>query len=155
MTQDEPVNPYAPTATTEQPAVDMTEDHAKLVKDFRSQSLSLGVLWLIFGSFGLTLIGVAFAYGNPIFDSKDPIFMAFIATVTLFAVAWVVSGVLAVRRQLVGVYVGLGLTYLLLIPNLYLMNLCGIVILLVVLLQSHRVIGFARKMRELNIPFRS
>ena len=50
------------------------------------------------------------------------------------------------------VYVGLGLSYLSVISNLFNFNLCGMIILVIVIIQAHRVISWAGQLRRAGIP---
>lgn len=146
-------NPYAaPPIAPEMPfdsgerSIAMT----KIIKDFRAQSLALGVVWIIFGvlAAGLTvLIGATDTLGD--IENGGPIFLAILA---IIAVIWFAAGIGTLMKQIWGVYIGLVMGYLSLVGNLMSFNLCALVITIFVLVQAHRVLGFARKMQAENIP---
>lgn len=145
-------NPYAPSLTLESsPPGDVGVAHAKLVKDFRSQSLALGVLWVIFGLLCVGVLAALFGGAMPNMQG-EAMGSAFAVILGVIAVGWLVSGVLALMKNIWGVYFGLVLSYLSLIGNVLQMSVCGIVILIVIAIQAHRVIGFANKMKSLGIP---
>jgi hypothetical protein len=65
---------------------------------------------------------------------------------------YLLLGIAACCKQIWAVYVGLVLTYLGLLGQLTQLNVCGLIITAVVLLQAHRVIGFAKKLKAAGIP---
>lgn len=146
-------NPYAaPPITAEMPfdsgerSIAMT----KIIKDFRSQSLALGVVWIIFGVIAVGLIALL-STTDALADREEggPIFLAILAAL---GVLWFAAGIGTLMKQLWGVYIGLVMGYLSLIGNLLSFNLCALAITIFVLVQAHRVIGFARKMQAEGIP---
>jgi hypothetical protein len=50
------------------------------------------------------------------------------------------------------VYVGLALSYLSALGNLVNLNLCGLAIVVVAIVQAHRVISFAGQLNRAGIP---
>ena len=80
-----------------------------------------------------------------------PPLLAGIINLTLGAV-WFVVGVMTCLKQPWALYTGLILSYVAVIPNLLVLNVCGIGILVVVIFQAHRVIGWAKKMQANGIP---
>ena len=55
-------------------------------------------------------------------------------------------------KQIWAVYVGLVLSYISVIGNLININVCGLVILVVIIIQAHRVIGWSRELTARGIP---
>lgn len=147
-------NPYAaPQHGFEPPSSgEVPQDLRKLVKDFRSQSLALGVLWVIFavivGGLAVALVQVNNFPGiqaEPDFATTLALIMGCIGT------GWLISGVGTLMKQMWGIYVGLAMSYLAIVGNLINLNLCGIVLIVIVLLQAHRVLSFANKMRAAGL----
>ena len=61
-------------------------------------------------------------------------------------------GVFSCLKHMWAVYVGLGLSYLSVISNLFNFNLCGMIILVIVIIQAHRVISWAGQLKRAGIP---
>ena len=55
-------------------------------------------------------------------------------------------------KQIGSVYLGLGLSYLALVANALSANLCGVIFIILAVLQAHRVIRWAKKLTALGIP---
>ncbi len=147
---DDKTNPYAPTSSLGMPGSGtINESDAKLIKDFRSQILALGVLWIIFAILcvGLLFVVLSGSLGNQA-NLNDANQYVFAGLLGLVGVGWLVSGVMALMKSQAGVYIGLVLSYLSLIGNFINMNICGIVILILIVIQAHRVISFASKLRS-------
>lgn len=149
---EDSTNPYAPTTISESIADDeQIATNAKLVKDFRSQSLALGVLWILIASLciGLSLV---FLNARSLMSGDAQTRFANATLLGGVGIAWLVSGTLALTKNIWGVYFGLVLSYLWLIGVVLQVNICAFVIVIIVLIQAHRVIGFANKMKKLGIP---
>lgn len=144
------VNPYAVPESAPQVAYQTSTEQAKLIKDFRSQSLALAVLWILFGSLGV--IGAVILVGNvvPNFRQDAPMFVGTIAGAT--GIGWIIAGIATLLKQTWGLYLGIALCYLSVLGNLLRLNICALVILAVILLQAHRVLRFASRMRQEGIP---
>lgn len=65
---------------------------------------------------------------------------------------WLGLGVSICLKLIWALYVALVLCYLSVIGNLINLNVCGLVILIVVILQSHRVLGWAKQLQQASIP---
>jgi hypothetical protein len=120
----------------------------KTLKDFRSQILALGVAWIILAGLALAagiLIGVV---GEPA-DDATPILLAIVGVAGLL---WGGLGICACLKQMWAVYVGLVLSYISVAGNLLQLNLCAIVILALIIVQAHRVIGFAKELQRAGVP---
>ena len=50
------------------------------------------------------------------------------------------------------VYVALALSYLSMVGQILNLNICGGIIIILVILQAHRVIGWAKEMRAAGLP---
>jgi hypothetical protein len=142
-------NPYAsPSFDPVKTLVVSTVDMARLVKQYRQQMHSLGALWIIIGSLLLILGGVVgFMPGN---DNVDNFVMLGIFVV--MGLIWLGLGVLTCLKQMWAVYVGLVLSYLMVVNNLINFNLCGLVIMGAAIFQAHRVIGWAKDLTRKGIP---
>jgi hypothetical protein len=122
----------------------------KLVKDFRSQIHALGAFWIIIGS---VVIGLgAFASSIMLTQTDERPAAIFAVVFVVLGAIWVALGIMSCLKQMWAVYVGLVLSYLSVIGNVINLNICGIVILVVVIFQAHRVIGWARQLASAGIP---
>lgn len=136
------------------PGVDTSGLDRSLIKKFRDQIHALGALWIIFGAIaagvgafvvvgaGMGLMGVQ--------GAEIPAFLPFL--ILGLGVMWVVVGVFTCVKQMWAVYVGLGLSYLSLIGNLIQLQVCAVIILVLIILQAHRVLGFAKKLTAAGVP---
>jgi hypothetical protein len=143
-------NPYRPPVATEaivppQRPADMRL--LKTLRDFRSQIVALGAFWIIIGGLCLGL-GIALASGV-VREREIDIVGIILAGI---GAVWLGLGLLVCFKQLWALYVALVLSYLSLIGNVLNLNLCGIVLLIVVILQAHRVLGFAKELTSAGIP---
>ena len=146
-------NPYQSPASAAHPgAPPLPASNAavvKLVKDFRSQIHALGAFWIIIGS---VVIGIGAFVSNLLGLGKDPTAVTLGIIFLVMGPAWIALGIMSCLKQMWAVYVGLVLSYLSLIGNVINLNICGAVILLVVIFQAHRVIGWARQLNAAGIP---
>lgn len=148
-------NPYqAPASANPLPGESLTANNVlqvKLLKDFRSQIHALGGFWIFIGLVASGL-GV-FAAATMVGGNADPTNMS-VASVVLvgMGVIWLALGICTLFKQMWAVYVGLVLSYISLVGNILRFNLCGLVILGFVIVQAHRVIGWARNLRQAGIP---
>jgi len=148
-------NPYQspPTAAPLAPVSSQANlQHLKMLKDFRSQIVALGAFWIIIG--GLAAIMGIFATSFLITanDVAPQTLAMMCGIIVVLGLAWVTLGVLACLKQMWAVYVGLVLSYISLVGNLINLNICGLVILVVVIIQAHRVIGWAGQLTRARIP---
>lgn len=122
-----------------------------IIKSFRQQIHALGALWIILGGLALLVMALMLGNGN---QMNAPRMDAQLQMITIGAMgaAWLLLGVFTCLKQIWAVYVGLTLSYLSAIGQLFSLNLCGLAIMAVVILQAHRVIGWANKMRAAGIP---
>jgi hypothetical protein len=147
MTQDSP-NPYqspaAPTPTI-QPSSEAHQRLLKVLKDFRSQIIALGALFIILGA-------IAAAAGVFILQSGKEGPQIVGGFVVAIALAWFLLGACICAKQIWALYSALVLCYLSVIGNVVNFNLCSLIILAIVILQSHRVLGWAKQLRQAGIP---
>jgi hypothetical protein len=125
----------------------------KTLKDFRSQILALGVAWIILA--GLALAAAALAAGvlvGAVGESADDTTPILLAIVGVAGLIWGGLGVCACLKKMWAVYVGLVLSYISVAGNLLQLNLCAIVILALIIVQAHRVIGFAKELQRAGVP---
>ena len=127
-------------------AVGQAGAEREMTKKFRDQIHALGALWIIIGTVAMAL-GTFMTEGSS--EKAGQWFLIFVFTL---GICWFGIGVMTCLKQIWAVYVGLGLTYLSLLGNLVQLNFCGLVITVLVVLQGHRVIGWAKKMRDAGIP---
>jgi hypothetical protein len=124
----------------------------KMIRKFREQIHALGALWIIIGSLagGIAIIALQ---GSPDYaariGSEQQVVLFLIAGMGL---VWFVLGVLTCLKHMWAVYVALVLSYLSLLGQVLNLNICGGIILILVILQAHRVIGWASQMRAAGIP---
>jgi hypothetical protein len=126
-------------------------EHFKLLKQFRQQIHALGGFWIFIGSLatGLSIFLFALIGNAPEMRGEN---IVLVAIAGIAGIIWFSVGVAACFKQMWAVYVGLGLSYLSVLGNLINLNICGLVILAVVIVQAHRVLGFAKRLRFLGIP---
>ena len=146
-------SPVADSEQTERQAGKAYPDPAIIVK-FREQIHALGAFWIIIGGIASGLVAMVFL-GSADFLTSDPdniVFLIVAGVSGFMGLAWVVLGVLTCLKQMWAVYTGLVLSYLSAALQLLNLNLCAIAILVIVILQAHRVIGWARKMQAMGTP---
>jgi len=148
-----PVNPYQSPSEAGQlltPAVQTRNlEHFKLLKQFRQQIHALGGFWIFIGGLEMAAaIGVAMSGWGDTPEEGTLIAIFFGASGAI----WLALGIAACFKKLWTVYLGLGLSYLLVVANLLSLNVCVLIVLAVVILQGHRVLGFAKRLKWLGIP---
>ena len=124
-----------------------TADVDKLRK-FRQQMHALGGVWIFLGSVALGL-GIFLAVYTPIRDASDPFLMGILL---VSGILHLVLGVMTCCKQMWAVYVGIVLSYISVIGNLISLNLCALAILAAILVQAHRVAGWANDFKRRGIP---
>jgi len=118
-----------------------------VIKKFRQQCLGLGVLRVIIGGIGVLIVSAFMEQATP-------------ATIfgLLFVVLWCACGVLTCLRKLPAVVVGLILFYLSLAAHLATLattqrfNLIVMAIVLISIIQAHRILSFGKKMKQTGVP---
>jgi hypothetical protein len=147
-----PINPYqAPSLAAGMPAIDAREAEVRAkIKKFRDQIHALGAFWIIIGTvaIGLGSFVLAGTPGEVIAAGWELLG----AIVVVQGIAWFGLGVATCLKQMWAVYIALVLSYLSILGNLVRFNVCSLIILVVVILQAHRVIGWARELTAAGIP---
>jgi hypothetical protein len=154
MSQPTDPNPYASPSLPASPSfpdVSGGMDHRlqRTIRDFHNQSLALGVAWIVMALLALGLI--AFAVGTTASQGQSPLLIA-AAVVVVFGIIWITVGTFTCLKHLWAVYTGLVLSYISLVGNLLSLNLCAILILLAIIVQAHRVLGFAKQIQAAGLP---
>ena len=150
-----PLNPYEPPREAAQLYSPVYQagniEHFKLLKQFRQQIHALGGFWIFIGSVATALsIFLVATAGNALGMRGENVVIMVVIGIT--GLIWLAVGVATCLKQMWAVYVGLGLSYLSVLGNLINLNICGLIILAAVILQAHRVLGFASRLRFLGIP---
>ena len=132
---------------------------AEMVRRFRREVHGLGGFWVFIGSVVVAVGFFLVTRGREVPQLGEHIGQMGVLYVGL-GIAWVTVGVFTLLKHLWAVYVGLVMSYLSLAGNL--MNLawvrpncgvvCGIAIVIAIIVQAHRVIGWARSMSAEGIP---
>ncbi len=130
----------------------------ELVKSFRKQVHALGGIWIFFGSLCMIFAFVfpSIRPGNAPMQQEEALGLAVIFGV--LAAFWLTAGICACLKHLWAIYFGLVITYLSALGNVLNMvqgqppNLCGIGISVAIIIQAHRTITWARKMKRAGIP---
>jgi hypothetical protein len=145
----DPVNPYAPPTLDPKQAdwqpSGISPILQRTIREFRQQSLALGAAWIILGMLA-GIVGVVVA--GPLADQVDGVLLGI---VVVCGVLWTTLGVFTCLRKMWAVYTGLVLSYISVVGNLLGLNLCALVILIVIIVQAHRVIGFARTIQRAGL----
>jgi hypothetical protein len=123
----------------------------ELVKSFRDQIHALGAFWIFIGVLAM-VIGTLAIMGNKLFADNLGSQMILLFITAALGVLWLVTGIMTLLKQMWAVYVGLVLSYLSLVGQFFTLNFCGILILALVIIQAHRVIGWANKMNANHVP---
>ena len=124
----------------------------KMIRKFREQIHALGALWIIIGSLAgaITIIALQGSLDLAARVGGEQQVVLFLIAGT--GLVWFVLGVLTCLKQMWAVYVALVLSYLSLLGQVLNLNICGGIILILVILQAHRVIVWARQMRAAGVP---
>lgn len=125
-----------------------------MIRKFREQIHALGALWIFIGSLSSAVASYALQNGpDPtariMIGSEQRVFLVVLAGLGL---TWLVLGVLTCLKQMWAVYVALALSYLSMVGQILNLNICGGIIIILVILQAHRVIGWAKEMRAAGLP---
>jgi hypothetical protein len=144
-------NPYQAPSVAEPsamlPSLVTTPAAYKLLKDFRTQIHALGGAWIAIGSLAGVVALFVGATANP--DQETALLLGILLAASTI---WIALGVFSCYKQIWAVYIGLVLSYLSLIGNLLSINVCSLIIFVVVIVQAHRVLGWAKQLRRMGIP---
>jgi hypothetical protein len=147
-------NPYAsPACASEKTPVLSTVDMVRVVKQYRQQMHSLGTLWIIIGCLGVVL-GTVFAFRDlsQVGGMEEYYRPMIVSSFVMTGVVWFGLGILTCLKQMWAVWIGLILSYVMVLASLLNFNLCGIVVVGAAIFQAHRVIGWAKEMQRRGIP---
>lgn len=153
LSNEPELNPFAGTV----PQADLargpveSEVDGKTIQEFRRQIHVLGGLWIFVGT--AVFLAVAALWNSATEEERsagwNPILLG---TFSASGVLWLSLGAACFKKQMWAVYTGLTLSYLSLASNVWHSNVCGGAFILVVIVQAHRVIGAAGRMKEEGIP---
>lgn len=131
-------------------------DH-EFIRKFRKQIHALGAVWI-----GLAVLGAALMSALPSLTQTKFVLSPLIVGVFGLYAAWVVLGVLSCLKRMGAVKVALGLSYVAVALQLWAFfqtagtsqspNPLPLIILGAIILQAHRVIGWAGQMQQAGIP---
>jgi hypothetical protein len=123
----------------------------KTIRDFRNQIHALGAVWIILGA---RPCYVAASAANLFGDHPSRGEGQLTVAICFGAVGalWLALGVLTCLKKLWAVYSDLGLSYLAALSQLVSGNVLIAVLFVLVILQAHRVIGWANRMQVANVP---
>lgn len=123
-----------------------------LVRQFRTQAHALGALWIIIGTAAVAVAGLAFQGNAFLANNLGGSTQILLGIVASMGALWFALGLLTCLKQIWAVYIGLVLSYLSLLGQVVNFNICGCIIVILMILQAHRVIGWAKKMRAAGFP---
>ena len=129
----------------------------ELVKRFRREIHGLGGAWIFFGVMCMILAMVFPALGgaNVRMDEEERVGAAVVFG--LIALLWLTAGIGSCFKQLWALYFGLVVSYVSALGNLITMfsakipNPCALIIVVIIIVQAHRTIGWANKMKKARI----
>ena len=150
-------NPYRAPSAEALPVGQLAEGvpDPAIIKKFRQQIHALGAFWIIIGCIGLGLAAFALISGAlPLGLQSGEITLALLFGLLVggISVMWIVLGVLTCLKKMGAVYAGLVLSYLSLFGNLVRLNLCPLIVLIIAILQAHRVIKWGKQMQAMGVP---
>ena len=124
----------------------------KLVRKFREQIHALGALWIFIGTVTAVLAFVGLQGNADVAARVAGNQSALLFVMEVMGIIWLILGVLTCLKQMWAVYVALALSYLSLVGQILNLNVCGGIIVVIVILQAHRVLGWAKQMRAAGLP---
>jgi hypothetical protein len=130
---------------------------AKDLKAFRDQLVALGALWIVIGllsgALGVYLatqaVGPASGQtlGQGLGGAAAGVVLWMLSIVNIgYGVASLAIGVLACMKRVTALRVGMVLNYFILVIQVFALNFCGAAIMVVAILQAHRVLGLRKKL---------
>lgn len=123
----------------------------ELVRQFRREAHGLGGVWVFFGCICLLLAVVAPNMGNV--NEAGPVLAVVFGGI---GVGWLTLGIFTFLKHLWAIYLGLAVSYVSAVGNLVSLgqggNACGLIIVVAIIIQAHKVISRANKMKKAGIP---
>jgi hypothetical protein len=120
---------------------------SEMIRRFRREVHALGGFWIFVGAL-FFLAGLGAGELEDRFVDVDTV--RAIAFAIGFSMAFI--GIMACMKQLWAIYTGLVASYFLLLVSVLGLAVCPLIIVIVVLVQAHRTIGWANRMRRAGIP---
>jgi hypothetical protein len=121
------------------------------IRKFREQIHALGGLWIFIGACAIVIVAIA-SQGGDFAKRLGDADLVMLGVVMSLGGLWLTVGILTCFKQLWAVYVGLGLCYLSLAGQILHLNVCGLIIVIVAIIQAHRVISWAKELQAAGIP---
>ena len=122
-----------------------TSDPAGLAKTFRQQIIALGALWTVIGLLNAGLAVASFAGLMP--EKAAPAVDLIAPFILAFGIIWIAVGVSTCLQIVPGLFVGLVFSYIFLVATVAQSQLCPAAVLLLAVLQAHRVLGLRKQIR--------
>ncbi|HUE73781.1 MAG TPA: hypothetical protein VMP01_23075 [Pirellulaceae bacterium] len=154
------INPYQAPAEVPPPTADnsLTDELRSTLAAFRQQIHAIGGAWIVFGVFLLMFVPTVSLGASPSRDAYGNIregnVVSLIAGIIVAAlgIAWILAGIGTCWKSRPGAYVGLAISYFVLLGLLMIRDPCSSVILIIVLIQAHRVLRWAKQLTAAGIP---
>src|SRR4051794_899936 len=144
---EDELNPYRPPEASPSPGNEPVRAaiDPEVVREFRRQIHALGGLWIIGGTLALTLAVAGLGargglWANPAPDFFSEEVLILLAVLAVAGAVYLPLGVAACLKHTWAVTIGVVLSYLSLLNQLAGVNVCSLVILILIILQAHRVI---------------
>lgn len=122
-----------------------TSDPAGLAKTFRQQIIALGALWTVIGLLNARLAAAFLAGLTP---NEALAAMALMAPFILaLGIIWIAVGVSTCMQIVPALFVGLVLSHISLVLSAVSMDFCSVAIMVIAVLQAHRVLRLRKQIR--------
>ncbi len=135
----------------ENPPVEMT----LVLMKFRQQMKSLGRGWILFGGVGIVISGMTLLGLQDGSMNQDTQLVMIMIAIGLISVVLFAAGIATCLMKLCAVYIGLGISYLGLLGSFSNFNIVPFLVLILVIIQAHRVIGYSKTLLTAGIPLDS
>ena len=150
MPSDSQFNPSPDTEPAEPSKEPLTR--GKIVRKFRDYIHVLGALWIITG---MLVAGISlneyFKTPQEVSPSRlDPQTVSIL--LATLGVIWLVLGILTCCKQRWAVYIALVFSWLTLLANIYIVNVCGICLMAFIVLHAHTVLRLANVLDAAGLP---
>lgn len=148
-------NPFEAPTIDSRPIGNPASEITLVLTKFRQQMTALGAVWIFFGCFGMAASGTMLFAPRNMPLNQDVQLMVVMIALGILGVVWFGVGIATCLKKMWAVYVGLGISYLSLLGNLSSLNVCGLVIVILVIIQGHRVVGFSKTLLAAGVPLNS